>query len=95
MSEFGAGFLQCPGYKCKECIDDSWAEIIFAEETNIKGTDPDSGNINTMLSKFHENKVKRIVDRQSSLTWCPISDCGCIVILPKSSQQRGKFFEFM
>ncbi len=65
--------LQCPGYKCHECLNDKWALVLFGAHE----TDKD------LVTKFKDNNVRRIVDRHTSLVWCPVSDCGSIVILPK------------
>ena len=73
----GAGVLQCPGYKCNECIDDAWASVFFPSYP--------SDDESVLFKKLRDNKVRRIVDRQSSLMWCPVADCGCIVILPSDA----------
>lgn len=88
--EMGAGVLQCPGFKCHECVDDDWAAVLFplspTDGAHLKTTRTSTRSSEEILKKLKDNKVRRIVDRQASLMWCPVADCGCIVILPKKSE---------
>lgn len=61
--------IPCPGVKCRCCLDDAWSDVIFPRKEGA-----------VIARKLRNNKIRCVVDRQSSFLWCPIAGCGCIVM---------------
>lgn len=64
VREDGGVALRCPAFKCGEYLSDEWCRGLLGAE---------------MERKMVENRLRRIVDRNSTFQWCPRANCTCIV----------------
>jgi hypothetical protein len=70
VNENGLGCLPCPGFKCGEILDISWAPIL------LKSQD--------LVNRLKSQRQRNVIDC-AGLKCCPTENCGCIIHIPSSA----------
>jgi hypothetical protein len=70
VSDNGFGCLPCPGYKCGEILDLSWAPVLLKTQEAV--------------NRLRTQRVRHVVD-YAGLKHCPVEGCGLLVHIPGSS----------
>lgn len=70
VSDNGLGCLPCPGYKCGEILDLSWAPVLLKTQEAV--------------NRLRTQRVRHVVD-YAGLKHCPVEGCGLLVHIPGST----------